>query len=180
MIFVCLGTQIFQMNRLLKEIDRLVEEGIITEPIFAQTGKSDYRPLHYTYKDFITPEEYQSYVEQADLIITHGGTGAIIKGLRARKQIIAIPRLYRYREHENDHQIEIVDFFSENGYIRKIVEVSELKEAIWEIRKNPITKYFQAHGNINELVQQFIEQNETIRKEKVKKKHRWNFLRRTE
>ena len=71
MIFVSLGTQIFQMNRLLKELDRLVEIGEIKEPIFAQIGKSDYKPQHFIYKEFLTPEEYQEKVNAVDMIITH-------------------------------------------------------------------------------------------------------------
>ena len=44
MIFVTLGSQKFQFNRLLRKIDDLVEEGVITEEVFAQTGASDYLP----------------------------------------------------------------------------------------------------------------------------------------
>ena len=47
MIFVTLGSQKFQFNRLLIEIDRLIEEGKITEKVFAQTGYSDYKPKNY-------------------------------------------------------------------------------------------------------------------------------------
>lgn len=168
MIFVCLGTQIFQMDRLLREMDRLIETGFLTEPVFAQTGRSDYRPRHYAYQAFLTPEEYQSYVDRADLVITHGGTGAIIKALTAKKQVIAIPRLYRYGEHENDHQTEIVDFFYESGCIRRVIEVSELEDAIRDIRANPITHFYEGRGHIPELVTAFIDENEAKKQRKGK------------
>ena len=46
MIFVTLGSQKFQFNRLLIEIDRLIEEKYITDKVFAQIGYSDYKPKH--------------------------------------------------------------------------------------------------------------------------------------
>ena len=49
MIFVTTGSQKFQFNRLLQKIDRLIEEGVIQEEVFAQVGESDYRPAHYEY-----------------------------------------------------------------------------------------------------------------------------------
>ena len=51
MIFVTLGSQKFQFNRLLIEIDKLVDEGKITEEVFAQIGYSDYKPKNYKYKE---------------------------------------------------------------------------------------------------------------------------------
>ena len=160
MIFVCLGTQIFQMNRLLLELDRLIEIGEIKEPIFAQIGKSDYKPQHFDYKEFITPDEYQDKVNNADMVITHGGTGAIVKALKAGKQTIAVPRLFKYNEHENDHQLQIVDFFTEGGFIIKVIEMEELLPAYRQMKEHPIEKKFVGDGHVLELVGDFIEKCE--------------------
>lgn len=163
MIFVCLGTQIFQMNRLLKELDRLIEIKEITEPVFAQIGKSDYKPVHFDYKEFISPEEYQECVDKADLIITHGGTGAIVKALKAKKQTIAVPRLFKYGEHENDHQLQIIDFFYDNGYILKASEMDELLPAYKSMKEHPIEKRFVGDGHVLELVEDFIDNCEKLK-----------------
>ena len=48
MIFITLGSQKFQFNRLLKEIDRLIETGVIKDEVFAQIGYSDYQPKHFS------------------------------------------------------------------------------------------------------------------------------------
>ena len=53
MIFVTLGSQKFQFNRILMEIDQLIEDKYLTENVFAQTGYSDYEPKHYKYKNFL-------------------------------------------------------------------------------------------------------------------------------
>ena len=46
MIFVVLGTQKFQCNRLLKTVDELVGNGTIKEEVFAQKGYIDYKPTN--------------------------------------------------------------------------------------------------------------------------------------
>ncbi len=58
-IFVTVGSQKFQFDRLLKEIDRLIDEGIIKEEVFAQTGCSNYIPKNFAYKNFINREEFK-------------------------------------------------------------------------------------------------------------------------
>ena len=53
MIFVTLGTQKFQLNRLLKQLDKYIEQGQITDKVIAQIGYSDYLPKRYEYIDFL-------------------------------------------------------------------------------------------------------------------------------
>lgn len=53
MILIAVGSQKFPFDRLIKEIDRLVETGVIKEPVFGQIGASTYEPLHYEYKRFL-------------------------------------------------------------------------------------------------------------------------------
>ena len=160
MIFVCLGTQIFQMNRLLVEIDRLVGSGRINEKVFAQIGKSNYLPKYFDFVDFLNPDEYQKKLEEADLIITHGGTGSIVKALKANKKVIGVPRLFKYGEHENDHQLQIVDFFANSGLILKVMEMDELFGAIQALKNNPPQKRFLPDGHIIEIIDNFISENE--------------------
>ena len=52
MIFVTLGSQKFQFNRILMEIDQLIEDKYLTENVFAQTGYSDYEPKHINIRIF--------------------------------------------------------------------------------------------------------------------------------
>ena len=53
MIFVTVGSRNYPFDRLFKKIDDLYEEGILTEPMFAQTGTSTYdpKPVSYTHLD---------------------------------------------------------------------------------------------------------------------------------
>lgn len=53
-IFITLGSQKFQFNRLLKAVDELCEKGTVdAEDVFAQIGYSDYLPKNFSYKKFL-------------------------------------------------------------------------------------------------------------------------------
>lgn len=129
MIFVTLGSQKFQFNRILKQIDKLVKEGIITDTVFAQIGNSDYEPENYPFKRFLNREEFAQKQSECDVVITHGGTGAIIGALKKGKKVIAVPRLAEYGEHVDDHQLQILHQFDEMHLIEPCYDIEHLAEA---------------------------------------------------
>lgn len=159
MIFVCLGTKRFPFNRLLNQIDILIENGEIEDRVFAQIGNSTYLPKYYEYTQFLSPKEYAEIVKQAEIVISHGGTGAIISALKAYKQVIAVPRREKLGEHSDDHQLQIVELFSKQGLIKSVLEMKDLKQAIDDIKTNPITKKFESNGRIIEIIDEFIINN---------------------
>lgn len=156
MIFITLGSQKFQFNRLLKKIDDLIEKGIIVGPVYAQIGYSDYTPKNYRYKQFLNRDEFSNLMIDSDLVITHGGTGAIISALKHDKRVIAVPRLQRYSEHVDDHQLQITTLFSELQYIESVFEVEELEELICESDKKEFKKYESQTQAILSSIDEFI------------------------
>lgn len=159
MIFVCLGSQQYQFDRLLKELDELKSAGKIREEIFAQIGSSHYIPEFYSWERFITQEVYEKKLDEASMVISHGGTGAIVKALKKGKKVIAIPRQAKYGEHADDHQFQIVDFMYENGYVYKVVEMSELQGTIGQVMADTRQKMFASTGNIVEIIEEFIDRS---------------------
>lgn len=158
MIFVTLGSQKFQFNRLLKELDRLIEENKIDNKIFAQIGYSDYKPEHYEYKDFLDRDEFKKIMGESDTVIAHGGTGAIITAVKQDKKVIAIPRLAKYGEHVDDHQIQLVDEFKELNIIEPVYDEKDLERAINEIKTKTYNKYVSNTDSIVSDIESFIEQ----------------------
>lgn len=126
MILITLGSQKFPFDRLLKKVDEMVADGTITEPVFAQTGYSVYVPQHYDSQKFLSRDEFAGKMKQASLVITHGGTGAIIGAVKAGIKVIAVPRLSQYGEHVDDHQQQIVKEFGEVGIIEPCLDLEEL------------------------------------------------------
>lgn len=156
MIFVTLGSQKFQFNRLLEYIDRLVEDRIITDEIFAQIGYSDYKPKNYEYKEFLDREEFSQIMSKCDTVITHGGTGAIIGAVKKNKKVIAIPRLSKFEEHVDDHQIEIVNQFHDMGLILGVSNAEDLEKELSKIESLKLNSYESNTLKIIRSIEQFI------------------------
>ena len=134
MIFVTVGTQDKEFRRLLVEVERLIKCGKINETVVAQIGNTkfstnlDSSKMHLI--EFTTPREVDSLIENASFIITHGGVATIIEGLNRGKKIIAVPRLKKYKEHVNNHQLQIIENFGESGFIIGLQGVEELENAL--------------------------------------------------
>ncbi|MBR2764416.1 MAG: beta(1,3)galactosyltransferase EpsH [Blautia sp.] len=156
MIFVTLGSQKFQFNRLLQEVDRLVESGVITEEVYAQTGYSDYRPKNFAFSQFLSRDEFAAHIKASDIVITHGGTGAIIGAVKAGKKVIAFPRLAKYGEHVDDHQLQIIELFKESNLIIGCMECGELEDALKRIDTLTFTPYVSNTDRIIDSIEAFI------------------------
>ena len=156
MIFITVGSQKFQFNRILNEIDALIGEKKLSEEVFAQTGYSDYIPKNYKYKDFLDRDEFKEVMGKCDKVITHGGTGAIIGAVKQGKKVIAIPRLKEYGEHVDNHQMEIVNQFSNMNLIFKVDDVSNIIDAIKSIENKEFNKYSSNTQNIISSIEKFI------------------------
>lgn len=154
MIFVTLGTQKFQMNRLMKAVDDLAPE--MNEEIYIQSGNSTYKPEHCTAQAFMSPEEYKNKIESCSLLITHAGVGTIITGLDAHKPVIVVPRLASMHEHVDDHQIQIAEAFSSKKCVLYCNELTRLREFIDEARVYHFEPYEVKGGNIESLIMDFI------------------------
>ena len=156
MIFITLGSQKFQFNRLLKAVDEQVETGQITDLIFAQIGASDYKPQHFNYKDFLDRNEFEKWIDKADIVITHGGTGAIIGAIKRGKRVIAVARLEKYGEHVDDHQMQIIEQFSERDVICECQDCNKIAEAIKVVKVKNYKKYESNTSRIINSIDIFI------------------------
>ena len=83
--------------------------------------------------DFISSNDMESLIKSANVIITHGGVGTIIQAINLGKKIIAVPRLQKYKEHVNDHQLQIIENFNDRGYIIGTKGVEEIRDALGKI-----------------------------------------------
>lgn len=108
MIFVTVGTHEQPFDRLIQEVDKLKQQGIIEEDVVIQTGYCNYEPHNCTGIKLLTYEEMKRNVEQARIVITHGGPSSFIMPLQIGKVPIVVPRQKKYNEHVNDHQVEFV------------------------------------------------------------------------
>lgn len=106
MIFVTVGTHEQPFNRLIKKVDELRRDGIIQENVIMQTGFSTYEPKYCEWSKLIPYQQMIKNVEDARIVITHGGPASFIMPLQIGKVPIVVPRQYKFDEHVNDHQVE--------------------------------------------------------------------------
>lgn len=157
MIFVTVGTHEQPFNRLIKEVDRLKKEGIITGEVFIQTGFSTYEPQYCDWKNIISYPEMEDYMNRADIIITHGGPATFMGAIAKGKKPIVVPRQEKFGEHVNDHQLEFA-YQVKNRYdnIEVIEDIKTLQQFLKrDLRTSKST--ISNNKKFNEQLQQLIE-----------------------
>lgn len=160
MILITLGTQDKQFTRILEKVDELIEKKIIKEEVIVQAGHTKYKSKNMKIFDYVSKKKLEEYMEKCSFIITHAGVGTIFDALKKDKKIIAVPRLSKYKEHNNDHQLQIVEEFSKEKFILPVYEMDELEDALKKIKKFKPNKYESNNKNMVKLVSDYIDRNE--------------------
>lgn len=156
MIFVTLGSQKFQFDRLLKKLDELVGQGIIKEEITAQIGASTYIPQNFPYVRFMDRGKFAEVMDQCSTVITHGGTGVIIGAVKRGKKVIAVPRLARYGEHVDDHQMQLLHQFDELGIICACYDTEQLGKCYQALEQMNFRPYVSNTHVIIESIESYL------------------------
>lgn len=141
MIFVTLGTQDKSFSRLLDAVQKQIDCGNIKEEVIVQAGFTNYESDEMKIYDLVSQDEFEKIISECRILITHGGVGNILTGLNYNKKIIAAARLVKFGEHTNDHQLQIVNKFAEEGYILKLENFNRLDLVLDEINKFIPKKY---------------------------------------
>jgi UDP-N-acetylglucosamine transferase subunit ALG13 len=154
MILVILGTQFRQFNRLLQEVEDLITAYNITDRVIVQCGHTNYESDLFELFKFIDNDQFVEYIKQADVIITHAGSGALFNAIKSGKKIIAVARLKEYREMVDNHQVELVKKLSGEGYI--IDGTYSLKKA-WDKLENFTPRPSDFPNKIYENLKKYID-----------------------
>ncbi|WP_227394321.1 PssE/Cps14G family polysaccharide biosynthesis glycosyltransferase [Jeotgalibacillus aurantiacus] len=160
MILVVLGTHELPFKRLLEQVEKQIDAGIIDEEVIVQNGHTAFKSKKMTFIPFMSYQQMEELYDQASLIITHGGTGSITQGIKIGKKMIAVPRLKKYGEHNDDHQIEIVEQFSNSNHLLKWTDEDDLGLTIKEARVFQPEPFTSGRVKILSILETFIDQNE--------------------
>ena len=160
LIFVTLGTQDKTFERLLYAVEKEANKGILqNEEIIVQAGQTKFESQNMKIYNLLDIEVFEKFITSCDLLITHGGVGSIIDGLKHHKKIIAAARLYEYKEHTNDHQKQIVDNFADEGYILKLEDFSKLDEVIKQAKNFKPKKFIFNNDHFTKKLRDYIDNN---------------------
>lgn len=160
MILVTLGTQDKQFTRLLDKIEELIEKKVIKEEVIVQAGHTKYESENMKIFDYVSKKELEKYMQEASFIITHAGVGTIFDCLKKDKKVIAVPRLSKFKEHNNDHQLEIVEEFEKEKLIIPVYDINDLDKAIKKVKSFKPNKYKSNNQNMVDLIANYIDESE--------------------
>ena len=131
MIFVTVGTHEQPFNRLIECVDNLKKDETITEEVVIQTGYSTYEPKYCRWQKLFPYQEMLKLVDEARIVITHGGPTSFIMPLQIGKTPIVVPRRHEFNEHVNNHQVSFAKAVAERmGSIIVVDDISELSNTI--------------------------------------------------
>lgn len=169
MIFVTVGTRPLGFDRLIKKIDEI--SGEIDEEVIAQIGSTAYQPKNLEYFTYKKDEKkILKLYKESRIVISHSGAGTILNLLDLGKPIILVPRLKKYDEIIDDHQLELAEVLQKQGKAIVVYDIEKLENAIQQIKPLKIVKRKESnklveflkeyirtmehenlHGNINTL-----------------------------
>jgi len=112
-IFVTVGTvHRYRFERIIDVVKTIAKEN---DQVVWQIG--DINSIEFIgdcYRE-LTETEFSQMVDWADVVVTHSGVGSILNVLDRGKYPIVVPRLSKFGEHVDDHQIEIAAVISDLG-----------------------------------------------------------------
>lgn len=159
MIFVTVGTQDKPFTRIIQAVEKAVIDGKITDEVIVQAGNTKYESNVLNVLNYVPFEQFNNFLLKADIIITHGGVGSILNALKLKKKIIAVPRLKRYGEHINDHQLQVIKKMTEQGYILSTEDENEIAAKVKEAANFEVKEYT---SNTEKFIQGFKEVLDSI------------------
>lgn len=125
------------------------------EKVVIQTGMGATKPRHAEHFDFKPREEVLQYQSEARVIVCHAGIGSVIDALQCAKPIVVVPRLKRFSEHNNDHQLDLAEAVERRGWGRVIEDIAELSSACDE-PPPAYENYRPAKDSLIDAVRSFI------------------------
>ncbi len=128
MIFVTVGTHEDGFERLVREMDRLVEAGEITDEVVYQLGYTRFRPARGQVDAMLPFDRVQERMRDARVIVSHGGPASIMQALAFGKTPVVVPRQSRFREHVDDHQVRFAQRIADRVVV--VTDIATLGAAI--------------------------------------------------
>lgn len=134
MIFVTVGTNEARFDRLLTAVDAVGAE----EELVVQHGPSPVRPAGARCVAFLAWDEVVEHMRAARVVVAHAGVGSVLVAVANGKRPLVMPRLRRYREAVDDHQVVFANRLAEAGLVTVITDAQGLGRALREEREAPV------------------------------------------
>lgn len=126
MIFATVGSHpTYKFERFLRALESLPDEELVV-----QHGPGEPPPNAASAVPWMTFAEIVEQMERADHVVSHAGAGTVLCAARAGQTPIVFPRLERFGETVDDHQLELARRLAEDGRVIVVETDSELAAAV--------------------------------------------------
>lgn len=128
--FVTVGSHDQPFERIFQAVQAADRENLLPKPIVLQRGVTRLNVPGAVDHDFVSPTEFDEYVRKADLVITHGGSGAIATVLKYGKRPVVFSRRADLHEHVDGHQEDLVKKLADLDLIDIAVDIRSLRREL--------------------------------------------------
>ncbi|ASJ03591.1 beta-1,4-galactosyltransferase [Thermococcus profundus] len=128
MIFVTVGTHYQGFERLIRKMDEIA--GRINDEVIMQIGYTTYEPKNAKWFRFVEYEKMLEFIKNSDVIVCHGGAGTLLDALRFNRPIVIVPRLKKFGEVYDDHEVELAEALESAGRAIVVYDVEKLEDTI--------------------------------------------------
>ncbi len=149
MVFVSVGTQKQQFKRIFDMVEN--SKVLFDDDIVAQTGNTKFCSNIIKMIESIDTNKFNEYIQKADFVICHGGVGTIFNALENNKKILVVPRLEKYKEHVNDHQLEVASELEKEGYLIMYKDGESFDKYVKQLKEFKPKRYIQEEKFLNIL-----------------------------
>jgi len=125
-IFATVGSHpTYAFDRFLRALESLPGERLVV-----QYGPGRPPENAATAVPWMTFAEVAEQMERAEHVVSHAGAGTVLCAARAAQVPIVFPRLQRYGETVDDHQLELARRLAEDGRVVVVESEAELTAAL--------------------------------------------------
>ena len=121
-------------DRLLKKMDEIAATS--GEEVVMQIGHTSFRPQTAKWFDFTTEAGIKEWCKKATVVVTQPAM-SILDAQEQGTPVIVVPRLKRYDEVIDDHQLDFARELEKQGKVVAVYDVDKLEEALRNVDLEP-------------------------------------------
>ena len=122
-------------DRLLKKMDEIA--GTSGEEVVMQIGHTSFRPQNAKWFDFTTEAGIKEWCKKARIVVTQPAM-SILDAQEQGTPVIVVPRLKKYNEVIDDHQLDFARHLEKEGKVTAVYDVDKLEETLRNIDSRPV------------------------------------------
>ena len=147
MIFVTVGSTDF--DALVREMDAVA--GRLGEETTMQIGSGLYEPQNAATCFRFAPS-LDAHMQEADLVVSHGGLGTVMEALRMGKRLVAVSNPDRYDAHQDD----LLGHLSAAGHLIWCRDLATLEGDLLRARDALLAPYAEVECRIHIEIKDFL------------------------